>query len=81
MNPFTNGHVYLQRYRVIAVVIVGFFIYQTYDLTMWYKLHFHELKEWQNAPIVGLITGYVAALKYALSHITTRGPHDIDSES
>jgi uncharacterized membrane protein len=79
MNPLARGHVYLQRYRVIAVAIVGFFIYQTYDLTMWYKLNFHDLNEWQNAPIVGLITGYVAALKYALSHITEKGPHDHDA--
>lgn len=64
-----QGHVYLKKYRVIAITIVLFFMVQTYILTEWYMDHYSELKEWQNAPVVGLIGGYVTALKFALEHI------------
>ena len=64
-----EGHVYLKKYRVIAIIIVLFFMIQTYILTEWYMEHFNELKEWQNVPVIGLIGGYVTALKFALEHI------------
>ena len=64
-----TGHIYLKKYRVIAISIVLFFMWQTYVLTEWYMEHFNELKEWQNVPVVGLIGGYVTALKFALEHI------------
>lgn len=64
-----NGHLYLKRYRVIAISIVLFFMLQTYILTEWYMSNFDKLKEWQNVPVVGLIGGYVTALKFALEHI------------
>lgn len=64
-----QGHLYLKRYRIIAVSIVMFFMIQTYILTGWYMANFSLLTEWQNAPVVGLIGGYVTALKFALEHI------------
>lgn len=76
VSMFKTGHIYLQRYKVIAVCIIAFFAYQTYDLTSWYKIHFGTMQDWQNAPVVGLITGYVAALKFSLEHILQHGPED-----
>lgn len=67
-----NGHVYLQKYKVIAVTIIAFFGYQTHALTIWYQTHYTELQDWQNAPVVGLITAYIAALKFALEHILVK---------
>jgi hypothetical protein len=64
-----KGHIYLKEYRIIAITIVFFFMWQTYVLTEWYMEHFIKLKDWQNAPVVGLIGGYVTALKFALEHI------------
>lgn len=85
MSPvrlLNTGHIYLQRYKVIAVGIILFLTWQTHDLTEWYKLHHDSLREWQNAPVIGLITGYVAALKFALEHILQQPPSkplDLDS--
>lgn len=64
-----KAHVYLKKYRVIAIFIVFFFAWQTHSLTTWYMDNFIFLKDWQNAPVVGLIGGYVTALKFALEHI------------
>jgi hypothetical protein len=64
-----NGHIYLKKYRVIAIFIVSFFAWQCWELTTWYMGIYKELKEWQNAPVIGLVAGYVTALKFALEHI------------
>ncbi len=64
-----KGHIYLKQYRVIAITIVIFFMFQTLVLTEWYIENYYKLKEWQNAPVVGLILAYVTALKFALEHI------------
>jgi len=63
------GHLYLKKYRIIAIIIVGFFMWQCYELTEWYMKIYKDLKEWQNAPVIGLVAGYVTALKFALEHI------------
>lgn len=67
-------HVHLQRYKVIAVGIIAYFIYATHDLIEWYKANFESLQDWQNAPVIGLITALVAALKFALEHILQPPP-------
>ena len=64
-----NGHIYLKRYKVVSIFIVIFFAWQCYELTEWYKKNFEDLKEWQNAPVIGIILSYIAALKFALEHI------------
>lgn len=69
-----KGHIYLKKYKIIAVFIILFSSWQCYDLTEWYKLHFHSLKDWQNVALVGMISGYVAVLKFALEHILA--PHN-----
>jgi hypothetical protein len=69
LSLLDKGHIYLKNYRVIAITIVFFFMIQTYILTEWYMDNFDKLKEWQNVPVVGLIGGYVTALKFALQHI------------
>lgn len=70
------GHVYLKKYRVISMLIIGFFAYQCYDLTAWYKIHYSTMQDWQNAPVIGLITAYVAALKFGLNHILSDSDRD-----
>lgn len=74
-----TGHIYLKKYRVIAIIIVFFFMYQTEVLTEWYMNNSGKLREWQNAPVIGLIGGYVAALKFALTHILDIHKDDSDS--
>lgn len=81
MTWWCDAHIYLQRYKVIAVGIILFFAWQSYYLTTWYTGHFMQLSDWQNAPVIGLITAYVAALKFALEHILKRYPtEDNDAE-
>lgn len=67
MNP--PLHVRLRQYRVLAVTITAFFMWQSYDLWLWWKVHFHDLKEWQNATLCALQLANVGALKFALEHI------------
>ena len=53
-----RGHIYLKRYRVLSISIVIFFMWQTHDLIVWYKEHYKEMQDWQNAPIIGLIVTF-----------------------
>ena len=64
-----KAHVYLKKYRLVAILIIIFFAYECRHLTEWYMQHYQELKDWQNAPVIGLIGTYVTALKFALDHI------------
>lgn len=64
-----KGHTLLKKYRVIAILIIFFFAYQTEVLTSWYMENYGKLQDWQNAPVIGLITAYIGALKFALDHI------------
>ncbi len=63
------GHTLLKKYRVIAILIILFFAFQTEVLTTWYMENYAKLEDWQNAPVIGLITAYIGALKFALDHI------------
>jgi len=69
MKLMDKGHVYLHKYKLIAIFIVFFFAWQCHELTQWYYINYYELKDWQNAPVIGIILSYIAALKLALSHI------------
>jgi len=69
-----KGHIYLKKYKVIAVFIILFSSWQCYELTEWWKINYINMKDWQNATPLGIITGYVALLKFSLEHILA--PHN-----
>lgn len=71
-----RGHIYLQRYKVIAVGIIFFIGYEAHRLGSWYMDNAGTLQEWQNAPILGLVAGNMAALKFALEHVLRPVPGD-----
>ena len=72
------GHIYLKKYRVLSMTLIFYFIWQTYDLIEWYKDHFKEFEDWQNAPIIGMIITFAGILKLALDN-TTHPNNDSDS--
>lgn len=65
-----TGHIYLKKYRVLPMILIFYFIWQTYDLVQWYKEHFEDFEDWQNAPIIGMILAFVGVLKLTLDNIT-----------
>lgn len=69
LTVLNNGHTYLKRYKVIAIIIIGFCMWQSHELAQWYMSDIDKIKDWQNASILGLIASYVAILKFALEHI------------
>ena len=62
-------HARLRQYRVIAVAITGFFMWQLWELQQWIFAHHKEIQDWLNATLGALQLAYVGALKYALEHI------------
>ena len=74
-------HIYLKKYRVISILIIFFFAWQCHELTEWYKANFATMTDWQNAPVIGLITAYVGALKFALDHILKDNDEDNNKPS
>jgi len=71
-----HGHIYLKRYRVLAIVLISYFIWQTHDLIEWYKLNYQVMQDWQNAPIIGMIITFAGILKLALDNTTHRNNDD-----
>lgn len=72
-----NGHVYLRKYKVIAIAIIMYLGYESHGLIEWYKENFWELEEWQNVAIGGIILALLGALKFALEHILAEDNKDV----
>ena len=64
-----KGHVYLHQYKVIAIIIITFVMWQCHILTLFYMENFSDMQDWQNIALVGLIGSYVTILKFCLDHI------------
>jgi len=55
-------HERLRKYRLLPMSIIVFLMYLTADMTNWYKIHYAELREWSNAPIIAYLSTLVAGL-------------------
>ena len=62
-------HVILRRFKVVPILVLVFFMWLTWDMTVFYKGIALELTEWQVAPIFGYLGVLVAAIKYGLDAI------------
>lgn len=63
-------HVVLTKWRVLPLLVLGFVMGLTLDMTYWYKEHALELQEWQNAPIIGYLTMLVGVIAKFLDNLT-----------
>lgn len=62
-------HLALKKYRVLAIFIIIFFAFLTWDMWQWYQLN-HSLFTTQSASVFGsLILLAAGALKFALENI------------
>lgn len=71
-----HAHLYLKRYRVIEVVIIGFFVWLAHEQWLFYESRHQELKEWALAGFISMNGTVVGAIMTALKSINTR--HEMD---
>ena len=57
-------HVVLKRFKVIQILVLLFFVFLTWDMTLFYKSIALNLLEWQVAPIFAYLTALIATVKY-----------------
>ena len=57
-------HVVLKRFKVIQILVLLFFVFLTWDMTLFYKGIALQLLEWQVAPMFAYLTALIAAVKF-----------------
>jgi hypothetical protein len=62
-------HVTLRRFKIVPILVLIFFIFLTWDMTVFYKGVALSLQEWQVAPIFAFLAVLVTAIKYCLDAI------------
>ena len=62
-------HIILRRFKTVPIIVLFFFSYLTWDMTVFYKSVALELKEWAVVPILGYLGTLIASVKYCLDAI------------
>lgn len=62
-------HVVLKRFKIIQILVLLFFVFLTWDMTLFYKGIALELLEWQVAPMFAYLTALIAAVKFCFQSI------------
>lgn len=71
-------HVVLRRFKVIQIAVLLFFIFLTWDMTLFYKGVALQLQEWQVTPIFAYLTALIATIKYCFESLSRREENDHD---
>ena len=76
INNLHNFHIILRQYRVIAIILTGFFMWLTLDMWQWFKLHHDSMKEWAVGGFVSLALLAIGTVKWSLENFMKKVEKD-----
>lgn len=68
-KPF---HIIMRQYRIAAILITIFFAWLTWDMWVFFKGHFTEMKEWVMVGFVSMNALAAGAVKWAMENFMKR---------